>query len=103
MYRKCVSRLRLVSHSLLIEVGRHLNIPKNNRICQFCTRNEIDDEHHYVLRCPRFHDLRKELLPKMYIENPTALSFCKLMKSKDVKILYNLGKYLYLASKIRNV
>ena len=41
---KFLSILRLSCHSLHIETGRYKNIPRENRLCQFCSLNEIEDE-----------------------------------------------------------
>ena len=48
-FRNIIAKLRLSSHVLFIETGRHQNIPRNERTCTFCTLNEIEDEYHFVL------------------------------------------------------
>ena len=35
-----------------IELGRHNNIPRNERKCTLCNLNDIEDEFHFVLKCP---------------------------------------------------
>jgi hypothetical protein len=32
-YRKLITKLRISEHNLLIEKGRHLNIPREQRLC----------------------------------------------------------------------
>ncbi len=34
--RTYLTRFRLSNHRLPIEVGRYVNIPRNERICEFC-------------------------------------------------------------------
>ena len=42
--RKALVRFRISNHQLRIETGRYENIPRNERICHFCTSNKIEDE-----------------------------------------------------------
>ena len=47
---KALSRLRMSSHMLEIERGRHVKpqkIPLEQRTCQRCTLNSVDDEIHF--------------------------------------------------------
>jgi hypothetical protein len=47
--RELITKLRISEHSLLIEKGRHLNIPREQRLCSHCKC--IDDEKHFILHC----------------------------------------------------
>ena len=47
--RKALVRFRISSHQLRIETGRYEKIPRNERICYFCTSNKIEDENHFLL------------------------------------------------------
>ena len=40
--RMLITRLRLASHHLEIEIGRHNRIDRNNRICKLCNSNAIE-------------------------------------------------------------
>ena len=40
-FRILIARFQLSSHDLLIESGRHQNIPRANIICQHCNMNMI--------------------------------------------------------------
>ena len=44
------------AHNLAIEQGRHTNTPINNRNCKLC-HSDIEDEFHFVMKCPHFHDI----------------------------------------------
>ena len=57
--RNALSRLRQSSHQLTIESGRHRGIERQNRKCTLCTTNDIEDEYHMVLICPRYQSLRR--------------------------------------------
>jgi RNA polymerase subunit RPABC4/transcription elongation factor Spt4 len=32
----------------MVESGRYQNIPREERICQICTSNEVETEHHFL-------------------------------------------------------
>ena len=59
----CVTRLRMVSHNLKIETGRHFKfvIPREERLCS-C--EEVEDEKHFVLHCCHYTHIREK-----YFEN----------------------------------
>lgn len=46
--QKQLGKIRVSSHQLSIESGRHKNILRSNRIFKFC-RFEIEDAYHFVL------------------------------------------------------
>jgi len=48
----------------MIEKGRHLNLDKDYRYCPVCLHNGIrtvGDEMHFLLVCPLYNNLPKEL------------------------------------------
>ena len=99
-----MSRFRCANHKLAVEVGRHLNIDLNKRLCKYCIqigKESIEDEFHVLLVCEGYSDLRIALLPNYYNRYPLLYKFTALMSSKNVKLLVNLGKYLYLMFKRR--
>ena len=49
--RKVISKIRCSDHPLEIEKGRHLNIPRADRICKICTERVIENEEHFLLTC----------------------------------------------------
>jgi len=53
--RKILTRLRISTHNLMIEKGRHFNIPLEERICKKCNCNKIEDEVHFVTECSHYH------------------------------------------------
>ena len=61
--RKKLTQLRVGSHHLHIETGRH-SIPykdPSDRICSHCNLQEIEDEKHFVMTCPLYAVLRENL------------------------------------------
>lgn len=43
---------------LRIEVGRYRQEPLEERVCDFCTRNDIEDEEHFIFDCPLYDEER---------------------------------------------
>ena len=84
--RVSLSKIRLSSHIFNIERGRWGPVRQevNERKCTVC-RHEIENEFHCLIRCPRFNNERKGLLPN-YLENePTEYNFLKYLKSNCLK------------------
>ena len=63
-YRSFFTKLRISSHSLMIERGRHFHpkIPADQRLCKLCSLDEVEDEFHFMVKCTSYADLRAELL-----------------------------------------
>ena len=71
--RQYITAIRLSSHNLLIEYGRHRNIPRNERHCNKCTNNNgsLEDEYHFVIVCNAYHDLRTQYISTYYYRRPS--------------------------------
>ena len=50
MYTRDI-QVRMSSHMLEVEKGRHFKIPHSKRVCRLC-KNLIKDEFHFILVCP---------------------------------------------------
>ena len=101
-HRNAISKLRMSSHRLAIEKGRHNDIARQNRKCIFCTTNDIEDEYHFVLICPRYQTLRLQHIKRYYRTNPSMLKFIQLLNSTG-KTLKNLAVYISKAFEERNL
>ena len=99
--RRALSRLRCSDHPLRIETGRWSNIPPNEHFCELCNSDSIEDEYHFVLKCPFFSDFRQKYIPFSYWSNPTFGKFEQLMESNDEKIVISLVDFVYIALKVR--
>jgi len=87
--------------SYYIECGRYRNIEQSNRICTY-DLNDIEDKLHFILKCPCYKDLRLKYLKKYYFDNPSVFKLIKLLNSKTITEINNLGKFIILANKIRS-
>ena len=50
--RIALSKLRCSVHKLNVETGRHSDIAYKQRLCILCNMREIEDELHFVMKCP---------------------------------------------------
>ena len=78
-YTILITRFRVSAHTLLIEKGRYHNIERGKRICQMCDMNDVEDEYHFILKCPFYTHLRH-----LYITgpNPLFLNLCSYCQCK---------------------
>ena len=96
--RICLTKFRLCNHKLPIELGRHMNIIRNERICVFCNK-DLGDEYHYVFSCDKFINERHKFIPKVCIQKPSSDKFCQLMGSGNSNIIMKLAKFTKLILK----
>ena len=55
-----IFRFRMGYHLLPIEQGRHINLPRNRRVCRLCRTGALGDERHMLLECSALADLRQQ-------------------------------------------
>jgi len=91
----------------MIEKGRHLNLDKEYRYCHVCLHNVIrivEDEMHFLLVCPLYNTLRKELFPTQWQTNFVCQrSFYNIMSDKNKCNIVQLSKYLYKTFELRKM
>ncbi len=63
--RKYLASLRLSCHPLRIEVGRYTRLPRNDRLCQHCNLNVIEDEEHFMTTCTLYTQTRNMLYQEL--------------------------------------
>ena len=71
--RQAFSRMRLMSHSLKIELGRWNRIPRELRLC-ICTDNYVQDEEHVLLSCSLTSHIRMKYLNLNYTDIVSLLN-----------------------------
>ena len=101
-HRKIITRFRMSSHNLNVESGRYRNELRSNRICTLCNLNDIEDEFHFILKCPKYSELGNSYIKTYYFRRPSVIKLIQLLSVRNLKELRNLGKFLFLAEKIRN-
>ena len=113
--RSLIAQLRAGILPLRIETGRYQNIKDNEtgrfrklhieeRLCQICNNDVVEDEIHFICNCPSYIDQRERLYRDISSKNElfSLLSdkekFVYIMKN-EVKVLSN---YMCEAWDIRN-
>jgi hypothetical protein len=85
-------KLRISNSNLLIEQGRHQNIPLENRLCPIC-KLEIENEYHFVIECNKLTSSRSTLYSKVteIVSNFLVMSdsdkFKYILSSNDYDIM----------------
>ena len=63
--RRNLCKFRISNHKLEIEQGRYKNISADKRLCKLC-KNNVEDEIHFLLKCPVLNDVRNTNLSKIH-------------------------------------
>ena len=103
--RTALTKFRLSNHSLMIEKGRYQKADICDRTCPFCT-DQIEDEFHFLLKCPTYRQLRCKLLDAIrtttkgfyYPQNEQFLFWFVL---KNPLIANMTGNFIRLAMELR--
>ena len=100
--RQRLTKFRCSDHNLEIEVGRHKGIEVNDRQCQICDLNRVEDEAHFLCECPAYA-AHREVLYKVTGINSTSneAHFQDLMQSNEPSVIGALSTFLKEASDIR--
>jgi hypothetical protein len=100
-FRYAYVNFRTSSHSLEIEYGRYNKVAIENRLCKCCTKNQIEDEYHFLLCCEFYSELRNQYIPNKYFRNTNIHKFKILMSSQCVHTIRAVATYIYHATKKR--
>ena len=102
-YIKALARFRTSSHRLRIETARHAAniIPVEERKCEFCNCNDIEDELHFLVKCHLYQQERRCLYDSLskrgininHLNCDNQFKF--LMTFNDQRHLNELGKYIH--------
>ena len=97
--RSIFAKFRCGVLPLRIETGRYYGIPVEGRICEFCDKNEIETERHFLCNCTLYNDLRSTLYDAVTIKYP---HFCDMETAEQFHILsqseqLNTSKYVWKA------
>ena len=102
--RRQLTRFRISNHRLLIEESRHRGIDPTDRTCKFCDMNCVENEIHFLLVCPLYHNLRVKytLIPEHLGFYQSYNNFIKIMLSENEKVIRNLASFVYKAFQLRS-
>ena len=86
-----LTKFLLSNHRLPVEIGRHNNIIRKERLCELCDKNDIGDEYHYFFSCSKFMQERNKLIPKNCIKHPSVKGFCDLLATNSSNTMRKLA------------
>ena len=112
--RKTFTKLRISSHSLNIETGRHTRpkkTPVENRLCHYCTNNSIETEFHFICNCDLYDTLRSSMYAAIADITPDFTSldsehqFIRLLSyfNGDYEYCQIVCKYVYDCFRLRSL
>ena len=86
------TKFRTSNHKLAIETLRYKRpvVPREQRLCEFCNQNEIEDEYHMIFSCKIYADLRVTFLDKLR----TILGICPANKDEFTETIFNTSNRL---------
>ena len=100
---KAITKLRLSSHRLEIEVGRWKKLTREERICRSCELGKVENETHVLFECPRY--MQKRILMYNFIRENVAIDMRKeyeqfnnlrsLFTTGELSTSNAIGKYIY--------
>lgn len=91
-----ISSLRLGSHKLFIETGRHSKIKADQRICKLCNEG-IEDETHFFIDCKVYSNERQSFLNRIINLIPDDLFLT--LENKNIHNTEKMAKLLNFHNK----
>lgn len=99
--RKAFSRFRIGMSPLRARAVEFQPERFCNHKCPFC-QNVDETEFHFVLVCPKYGDLRDELIPSKFTRQPNFFKFVLLLSNAKETIVSNLSYFVYRALAVRH-
>ena len=71
--------------------------------CQIYGQNVVEDELHFLFKCPLYNDIRLVYIPGyLSTGNDACTKMVRLLNSKSSRTLSNISRYIYFGFKKRN-
>ena len=97
-FRNVIAKLRLSSHKLFVETGRHRQIPRQDRKCSLCN---IDDVYHFIHICPFYNNIRNTHIPRYFRTRQSMFKFVQLLNDTSKQVLVKVASFCLKAFKLR--
>jgi hypothetical protein len=94
--RRALSQIRLSSHCLKIETGRHSKpkLPVDARICTLCDKQAIEDEVHALNDCAAYERDRQAFRAAVTRKLGYLPTLIQLLQCSDPDIIFQFGKFV---------
>ena len=86
--RTVLTRWRLSCFDLMIEKGRYMSLPREERICSFC--DTIEDEHHVIFNCRAYDSIRTQFID--LLKANTTIQ--QILNPRNKNTAEQIGKFL---------
>ena len=86
-FRNAVAKLRLSSHKLFVETGRHRQIPRQDRNCILCNIDDVESERHFIRICPFYNNIRDTHIQRYFRTRPSMFKFVQLLNETSKQVL----------------
>ena len=113
--RAHMTDLRTGTNRLAIETGRWERKSEDLRICTHCSLNQVENEEHFVITCPKYSSLRSNLFSQINLISKSKWTLSSLPSHDSFSILLNgsgdeyersifclVQNYLLKANRLRN-
>ena len=107
-----MTRLRVSAHRLNIETqrfnGKNCYIPETQRVCGCCDLREKEDELHFMIKCPRYKDLREIVFREVSQQNGHFNSYLEdqkliwLLSNEDIETSKIVARFISESMEIRS-
>ena len=91
----------------MIEKGRHINIDRDYRFCQYCLNRNVytvETEQHFLIICPLYDDLRQKYFIDSWLNSiPCERTFIYIMADNKHSSIFALARFLKAAFEARNL
>ena len=99
--RRMFTQFRISNHKLEIENGRYKNIPRDQRLCEYCDSSEVEEEYHFALQCQNYKTTRDNSNPilktifqeSLTIETKKKL-FEQMISSSDQVVIFLMSEFI---------
>ena len=91
--RNEITRFRMGSHNLEVEVGRWVRVERNSRLCKCCNLARVEDEAHFLFDCPNYDELRMEF-NELFLEPTGGALIHSVRAFFENDDMNKLGQYL---------
>ena len=97
-FRRALSRLRMSSHRLEVEMGRWkrpVKVAYGER--KYRVYGVLEDEFHFLIECPIYVNLRAKYIKRYYYISPSMYKLVELFSTNNNRDIQNLATYVYKA------
>ena len=101
-FRVDLAKFRTCNSKLEVEIGRHIGIPFEDRLCKLCYASNVscvEDEFHVLVKCPSYKNIRE-----IYVGNVTTMhDFIKILSSQNDNDHIRLAHFIHYMFQIREL